>query len=295
MVQHGHFSPGINPDAQPLAGGAAMAHRAEHLVAPQHQLNRSPGHAGGKDRQHRGAVRDRLGPEAAAQIGAADQNILWRDAEVIAIGPARHHDGLIGHVECDVIALPLGNHCVGFHRVVVLLGRLIGQIDRLHRRRVTCGHIAIDGLARTAKAANLHLVGRVAVEADACGQSLVLRVEQARAFGCGLQRFAQDQRDGLVGVAHRIVLQRLEPEGEHEAFRFRVAVQHGAVCGCNHLGHPGVRLGSGNVEVADAAPRYGGRDIDRIKQPVGMIISRKGSGSGHLGDAVAARKGLPGV
>ena len=65
------------------AGGAAMAHRTEHLVAPERQFHRPPKLACRGDRQHQRAVGDCLGTKAAAEIGTADQDILGRNSEIV--------------------------------------------------------------------------------------------------------------------------------------------------------------------------------------------------------------------
>ena len=60
------------------------------------------------------------------------------------------------------------------------------------------------------------------IEPDARGLDVVLRRQQRGAFGRGLQRLGDHDRDRLVGIAHLVVLQQIQPE--HEGVRLRVRV-----------------------------------------------------------------------
>jgi hypothetical protein len=52
------------------------------------------------------------------------------------------------------------------------------------------------------------------IQPDARRLGLVARRQQRGAFGGGLQRFRDDDGDGLVGVTNPVALQDIEPERE---------------------------------------------------------------------------------
>ena len=76
-----------------------MADRPVHLVAAQHQLDRPPDHPGGEDAQHLRPGDHALRAEAAAEEGAADMDLLRREAEQPGDAAARHLQALARHVD----------------------------------------------------------------------------------------------------------------------------------------------------------------------------------------------------
>ena len=197
---------------------AAMADRAVHLVAREHQLDRPAEHARREDAQDLRPGEDRLRAEAAAEEGRADQHVLRRDAEKRREGRARHDQRLVRRVERQPVAVPRGDDRMRLHRVVVLRRRLVARRRcawrprpaRPRRRRATTpGGMPIADRLRHEALAD--------VEADARRLRLVARREQRGAFGRRLQRLGDDERDRLVGVADAVVLQHLDAEREDVA------------------------------------------------------------------------------
>ena len=167
MVERSHPARTINANSEALASGATMTRGTEHLLAGEHKLDRSAGHPRRKDRENLRSVDDRLGTEATAEVGAADQDVLGRDTEVVSVHCTGCHDGLVRHVEYDMVAVPLSDDRMGFHRIVILVGRFVGLIDRHPRVGVASLDVAVHDLGRKAEGTGLELVGLVAIEPEA--------------------------------------------------------------------------------------------------------------------------------
>ena len=151
MLQRGEPAVGIHSQAQTLLRGAAVADGPEHLVARQHQLDRPPKHARGKNGQDVRAVHDRLRAEAAAEEGAAQKHVLGRNAEKGRKPRLGHRDCLVRRVDGQPVAVPFGDDGMRLHRVVILDRGFVLGVDPLHGGGMTGGEIALLEIGRRAE------------------------------------------------------------------------------------------------------------------------------------------------
>ena len=135
-------------------------------------------------------------------------------------------------------------------------------------------------------------IALAAVEADPRGLCLIGRGEQARALGRRLQRLGDDERDGLLGIAHAIVLQRIEAEAEQAVLAVRIERKRWAVRRRDHLDDARVGLGRRNVERGNAAAGNGADRHDGMQHAGGMVVGGIGRRTGDLEQAVAAGQRL---
>ncbi len=272
-----------------------MADRPEHLVARQRQLDRAAELAGGEDGQRVRPGHVRLGAEAAAEERAADMDVLRRNPEEPGIAHPRQHDRLVGRVERQAVAVPLRDHRVRLHGVVVLVRRLVFGLDAPGCRRMPRGDVALLHRSRIAEADGGRIVFFQALEAEPHGFGLVGRGEQARAFVRRLQCLGHHEGDRLLGVADAIVLQRLEAEAEHAVLAVGVEPQLRHVVGRVHLDHARMRLRRRHVERGDAPARDAAGRNDAVEQVVGVVVGGVGRLAGDLQHAVAAGHRLAAV
>ena len=109
------------------------------------------------------------------------------------------------------------------------------------------------GIADADRGRNEALAG---VEADPGRLGLVARRQQRGAFGRGLQRLGDHHRDRLVGVAHPIVLQQVEPEHERVAvFASGSCASGGLFAGVMTSTTPGCAFAAATSRNVDAAAR----------------------------------------
>jgi hypothetical protein len=128
------------------------------------------------------------------------------------------------------------------------------------------------------------------IEGDLDVRRLVDEDETARALARLLERLGHHHRDGLIGVAHRGVLQRLDgmvvvgvsPETPAQA-RAVLVREHG-----EHAGH---RLGGRGFDACDAPLRDGAGHQHRVRQIREPMIRRVRRGARDLGAAVYALEG----
>ena len=76
MVDGGEPVIAVHAHTQSLAGGRAMAHRAVHVFTAQHQLDRFADQLRRQDAEQLRSRDEAFRAEAAAEIGAADMNLL---------------------------------------------------------------------------------------------------------------------------------------------------------------------------------------------------------------------------
>ena len=130
-----------------------------------------------------GPLHQRLGAEAPAQEGRADQDVGRVDAEELGDAALAHGQGLAGRVDGEPVAVPLRHDGVGLHGVVVLGGGLVGGVHPLRRAREAGLDVAaVVDVRRLADADRVGREGLVAVEADAGGLDLVARRQQRHAL-----------------------------------------------------------------------------------------------------------------
>ena len=181
------------------------------------------------------------------------------------------------------------------HRVVILRRRLVGRVDALRGRGETRLDIAALQLGRIADADGRRHEALGRIEPDAGRLGLVARRQQRRAFRRRLQRLGDDHRDRLVGVAHAVVLQQIEPEHERVGLRVRILRQRRLVGGRHHLDDAGMRLRRRDVEEGDAAARDAADRQHGVEHAGRMIVGGVAGGAGDFQHAVAAGQRLADV
>ena len=178
------------------------------------------------------------------------------------------------------------------HRVVILGRGFVLGVDALHGGGMTGGEIALLEIGRRAERDRSRIVALSTVESDPRGLGLIGRGEKARALGRGLQRLGDDEGDGLLGIAHAVVLQRLEAEAEKAVLDVRVHRQRRPVGGRDHLDDARMCLGRLDIERGDPAARDGADRHDGMQHAGGMVVCRIGRGTRDLEVAVPPRQGL---
>ena len=93
-----------------------------HLVAGHHAVHRPLDDPGGQGREHRVGPRGPFEPNPPPDVLGDDPDVVRRQPE----GGGQHRlgagDALVGVLEGEPVAVPLGDRGVGLHRVVVLGG-----------------------------------------------------------------------------------------------------------------------------------------------------------------------------
>ena len=282
----------VGAEAERLPGRRAMPDRAEHLLAPGDQLDRTADQAGGHDAQHLRRPDGALGAEAAAEERALNMDVGGVDAEQAGDPGLRHRHPLARRIEEQPVAVPARHHRVRLHRVVVLRRRVVGRLDPAVGVGQTGRHVAAGLVRRAADADRVRHETLGLVEAGAGRLHRIGRTQQQRAFRGGLQRLGDHHRDRLVGVAHMIVLQQVELVGERLAGPVGMAGQFRRVGGGHHLDHAGMRACGGEVERLHAAMRDAGDRHHRMQHAGRMIVGGEAGGAGDLERAVAAGQRL---
>ncbi len=293
MVEGRQHALAVHADAQRLPRRWSMADGPVHLVAAKHQLDRSADQPGRQNAEDLRPGDEALGAEPTAQKGAADVDVLRRDAEEPGDPCLRHGHALAGHIDGEPVAVPCGDDRVRLHRVVVLRRRLVGRLDAPRG----CGEPRLD-------IADLRL-GRVddpdgggdealdGVEADAGKLPLIAGGEERGAFRRGFQGLGDDDRDRLVRVANLVILQEVEPEHERVQLRVRVLRQRRSVGGRHDFDDARIRLRGRHVEEADAAARDAAHCEIGVEHAGWVIVGRVAGSARDLQDAVPARERLP--
>ena len=295
MIDRGQRAVAVGAHAQGLPRRRAMADRAVHLLAAQHQLDRPADQPRRHDAEHLRPRDEALGAEAAAEERTADVDVLRRDAEQSRDPPLRHDEALARRVDRERVAVPRRDDRVRLHRVVVLRRRLVGRLDPLRRGGEPGLDIAALHFRRIADAdARRHeAFGRV--EPDPRRLAVVARRQQRGAFGRRLQRLGDHHRDRLVGVAHPVVLQQVEPEHEGVGLRVRILRERRPVGRRHHLDDAGMGLRGRHVEKGDAAARDAADRQDRVEHAGRMVVGGVAGGARDFQHAVAAGERLADV
>ena len=129
MVDRRQRAVAVGAQAQRLPRRRAMADRAVHLLAAQHQLDRPADQPRRHDAENLRPGDQALGAEAAAEERAADMDVLRRDAEQAGDAALRHRQALARRVDRQPVAVPRGDDRMRLHRVVILRRRLVGRLD----------------------------------------------------------------------------------------------------------------------------------------------------------------------
>ncbi len=152
MIERGQTALAVGADAKPLPGRRAMADRAVHLLAAQHQLDGSSDQSGRHDAENLRPGDQALGAEAAAEERAADMNLVRRDAEQSRDPSYRHRHALARRIDRERVAVPSRHDRVRLHRIVILRRRLEGRLDALRCGGKPCLDIAALDHGRIADA-----------------------------------------------------------------------------------------------------------------------------------------------
>ena len=222
-------------------------------------------------------------------------DVRGRDAEQSGDPPLRHDQALARRIDRQLVAVPRRDDGVRLHGVVILRRRFVGRLDPRRCRGETCLDVAVTDLGGIADADHGRHETLAAIEPDAGRLRLVARRQQRGAFGRGLQRLGDHHRDRLVGVAHLVVLQQIEPEHERIGLGVRIFRKRRPVRRCHHLDDAGMALGRVHIEEADAAARDAADREHRMQHAGRMIVGGEAGLAGDLQHAVAAGQRLADV
>ena len=124
---------------------------------------------------------------------------------------------------------------------------------------------------------------------------LVLRPQQRRPLGRSFERFGHHQRDGLIRVAHEIVLQHLDTKAERRDLLARVVGERRPIGWRHDLDNSRMRLRRGDVERFHFSARDLAHRRHGVEHSLGMIVRGIGRTARDLEQTVAARQGLTGA
>src|SRR5271169_5101589 len=119
-----------------------MADWAIHLLTAQYELDRPTDQPRRHDAEDLRPRDQTLRAETAAEEGAANMDLFWRNPEQSSDAALRHRQPLARRVDRQDIAIPRNDDGVRLHGIVILGRRLVGRINALRRRRETCLDIA---------------------------------------------------------------------------------------------------------------------------------------------------------
>ena len=291
MIDRRQRAVGIGAELHRLARGAAVADRAVHVLAAQHQLDRAAHQLGRHDAEDLRTGHQALGAESTAEERGAHVDVLRLETKQAGDAPLCDRHALARRVEEQRLAVPSRDHRVRLHRVVILRRRLDDRLDALRGARQTGGDVTGPRLGRHAGSDRLGLEG-LAIETDHRLLDIVAVRQQRSALLRRFERPADDHRDRLVGVAHHIVLQEVELEVEATLGGIGVLGELRRVVGRHHLDDVGMRLGGLDVEVGHAALGDAGHAEHGVQHALGVMVGGVAGGTGHLEEALAAGHGL---
>jgi hypothetical protein len=110
-----------------------------------------------------------------------------------------------------------------------------------------------------------------------------------------LQRPRDHYRNRLVGVAHAIVLQQVEPERERVGLGVRVHGQRWLVPGRHHIDDTGMAFRCIHIEKRDTATRDAARGDDCVEHAWEMVVGGVARRACHLQYTVATGERLANV
>ena len=287
MVAQCRQLPGIiGPHGKTLLGRRAMPDGAEHLLAPQHQLHRTAHQPRSHDAQDLRPREHALGPKAAAQIRAADVNVLGRDAEQPGDPPAGHRHRLAGRIQLQLVSIPCRHNRVRLHCIVILRWRLVHIVSPPCRLRQSGLEVTIRFGRRLARSHGFRRVDFGPIHYRMHGLGVVGRREQHRPLRRGLERFGDHHRDRLSGIAHAVVLQQVHLEHERVQLGVGVMCQLRLVRGRHHVDHARMRARRGLVHRSHTPARNGAGRQHGIEHARRMVIGRKRRRAGRFQHAV---------
>ena len=247
-------------------------------------LHRPPHLARAQRRQQRIGAQEQLRPEAAADIGGDEPDILLGNAQ--RLGHVAHAPGdhLVGCPQRQLVAVPGGDAGVRLHHRMALIRRRIGLLELDRRAGEGAVEIARLGIGRSAKALRRdHTVqpfrGKVEL-------AVLRRIVDPHQRGGGariFERIGDDQRQRLLIMFDLRTAQQMR--GVHAALGqlARIGVRDDAE-------HARRRFGRAQVHRGDPPLGDGGAHdpaIGSVGRGVVALIGIR-SGARHLGRAVDA-------
>ncbi len=207
----------VGAEGHLLDRAGAVSDEREHLRPGEGDLHPAPDDLG----PHRGEGHVRPGGPFAAE---ASSDVMGENADVLGLEAEDRRDLLpdaeeaLGRVVERQATLPLpdGDRRVRLHRVVVLERRRVRRFDPRARVLEACLDVAAlrVGLAERARRLRLVRSGQVrpyrGPDRGRGHGPIVGHAHEARRILGALERVGDDERDGLIGVEHAVVLQELE-------------------------------------------------------------------------------------
>src|SRR6267154_4963138 len=106
VVDRGEPAIAVDADAKRLPGRRAVADRTVHMFTAQHELDRLADQPRRQDAKDLRSGNQSLGAEAAAEVRAADMDLVRRDAEQPRDPSLRHGETLARRVNRQAVAIP---------------------------------------------------------------------------------------------------------------------------------------------------------------------------------------------
>src|SRR6185437_7243047 len=128
MKDRREFSVGGSAEANFLAGLRTMSAGAEHLLAREVQLDRTPYLPGRDCAQHRMRPDEPLATETSTNEWRNNVDLLLRHSQCLRHSIARSHHPLRGLIERQFIAILFRHGCRRLHRVVMFKRGAIGGL-----------------------------------------------------------------------------------------------------------------------------------------------------------------------
>src|SRR5260370_12260993 len=130
MIERGQRAVAVGAETQGLPRRRAMTHRAEHLLASQHELDRPTHGAGGDGAENLRSGDQTFAAEAAAEEWTTNMNLIGSHAEQSGTTRLRHRHTLARSVDQERIALPSLDDCI-LHNVIIILRRALAPRTHL--------------------------------------------------------------------------------------------------------------------------------------------------------------------
>ena len=292
MIDRNQLAVLVGAQAQGLPRRRPVADRTVHLLAPQHELDRLPDHAGRDDAENLRSGDQAFAAETAAEKRAADVNVVRQYSEQARKTPLRNSETLGRRVDRKVVAVPGGDDRMRLHRIVILCRGLVGLGDRPCRRRKPCLDVAAMHLCRKAGADGRRHEAFGRIEPDPRRLDLVARREQGGAFGCGFKCFRDHDGDGLIGVTDPVALQEIEPKREEIRSLIRIPGERRPVRRRDHLDDAGMGLRGRDIEKGNPPARDARHRKHHIEHAGRMAVGGILGGARHLEHAFAAGERL---
>jgi hypothetical protein len=108
-----------------------MAYRAVHVLTAQHEFHGLADQLRRQDAEDLRPGEKAFRAEAAAEVRAANMDLVRRDAEQPGDSSLRHRKALARRIDRQRVAVPRHDDRMRLHGIVILRRRLVGRIDPL--------------------------------------------------------------------------------------------------------------------------------------------------------------------